>query len=191
MRGSAKKPPRCIRENARLSPAPRRASTAPPYPCSSTLLLSSTFTQLCLLPAPVHFQPGYIPLLKIPLPWQPSHLTLWHSTISSLSFFDLSSPSTATSCPLVQLYPGLVFEGHLLSPSFLHSPSTSPSSGPELHSPGGAAVEGCRLTLTAVSQVVCPGSCKESRAGCQGGTSAPGNAELPSCQPHGSSLGLL
>jgi len=32
-----------------------------PYPCVPMLLPSSTFTQLCLLPAPTHFQPGFLP----------------------------------------------------------------------------------------------------------------------------------
>lgn len=177
-----------------------------PTPWASThwatlLLCSHVATQIhihsALSPASSNSFPAWLPpMLMFLSPKSLSHgsppASPFSTTRSPLCFSDSSSPSTATSSALVQLCPGPAFHRLLLlSPSSFPGPSISSSSGSGPHSHGGPAAEGSQAhTLTAVSQVVRPGSCKESRAGRQAGPSALRHAELPGCRPHGSSSGL-
>lgn len=162
MRGSAKKPPKGIREKQ------ERAShtTGHPLPlCSQLCSPSSVSFQLQLISS-LASCPADVPLPKTP--FLPPHPSGQHILLSPFLQLILSA--------LLQLCPNPGFRGLLLCfPAPLPGPSSSCSSGEQLG--------GLRWALTAVSQVVGSGSCKESRASCQGGPGTPGHAQLPIPSP--------
>lgn len=157
MRGSAKNPPRGIREQTGMNlPAQDSPHRATLCPCALPPSSSSSF-------------PAWLsPKNPFPVAALPPHCSEQHILLSPLPRLILSA--------LFQLCPNPGFQG--LIPCFpppLPGPSASSSSQSSGKGSGGA--------LTAVGQVMCSGSCKESRAGCQGGPSAPGHAELPILSP--------
>lgn len=178
MRGSAKKPPRGIREEAGMSLTPRDS------PHWATL-------DLC---APSSSHPALSPSSSGSFPaWLPPVL-IFLSPKSLSCGSPLTSPFRATHSPLSVSPTHPLCPGSALSyPRLSRAPSSLPSSPPwSQHLPqlglwtpglGGAAGEGSGPALTTVGQVVGSGSCKESRAGCQGGPSTPCHAELPIPSP--------
>lgn len=151
MRGSAKKSPSCMRENAGVSPTPWKCT--PWKSWATPPLRSNITTQLhihpALSPASSKSFPAWLPPVLIFL----SSKSLSHSGRSPASPFSATQPpfSVSLTCPLLALPPALPWPSLSRALSSHPGPSISSSSGSGPHCHKGPAGEGCRLTHSPLS----------------------------------------